>query len=340
MAEPTATAAGPDRAAVLAEMASLSSAAPEAPEAPAEPAAAEEAPAEPEATEPVEAASDSPAPVEAANDNADPDTSKRLATVKAQEKRLREQIAKERSDARAELDAHRKQIEAEWSPKIEAAQKFEALAKRAKYDPASVLEQLGLTADDFEIAARHLYARSKAGAADPKNRQAAEAALRERESQDRIAAHEKKLADLEAKLTAKEQAQAFESQRGQYLDLTLKAVANDNAPLLAKLATKAPAKARAELWQTAERLFDQTGEFPDHEDVITAWESQRRAELEDLGIDVATSAKPAPAAPAARPGKSLGNGHGAAPANSNAPKSRKEERDEVLREMARLGAAD
>jgi hypothetical protein len=34
----------------------------------------------------------------------DPDTSKRLATVKAQEKRQREQIAKERTDARAELD--------------------------------------------------------------------------------------------------------------------------------------------------------------------------------------------------------------------------------------------
>lgn len=301
--------------------------------APAEATATTDAPA---ADAEGKAANDNAAPVEAANDNADPDTSKRLATVKAQEKRLREQIAKERSDARAELDAHRKQIEAEWSPKIEAAQKFEALAKRAKYDPASVLEQLGLTADDFEIAARHLYARSKAGQADPKNRAAAEQATRERESADRIAAHEKKLADLEAKLTAKEQAQAFESQRGQYLDLTLKAVANDNAPLLAKLATKAPAKARAELWQTAERLFDQTGEFPDHEDVITAWESQRRAELEDLGIDVATSAKPAAPAPAARPGKSLGNGHGAAPANSNAPKSRQEERDEVLRELARL----
>lgn len=305
----------------------MSSAEP-APEAPVEAAPADEV----EASEHVEAAE----PVaEVAAEPADADTSKRLATVKAQEKRLREQIAKERADARAALDAERKQFEADIAPKLKAAQDFETLAKRAKYDPAAVLEQLGLTDDDFELAARHLYARSKAGAADPKNRAAAEQAAREREAHDRIAAHEKKLADLEAKLTAKEQAQAFESQRGQYLDGALKAVANDNAPLLSKLASKAPAKARAELWQTAERLFDATGEFPDHEDVITAWESQRRAELEDLGIDVVTSAKPVAPAPAARPGKSLGNSHGAAPANSNAPKSPREMRDEVLREMER-----
>lgn len=303
------------------------------PEAPVEAAPVEAAPAdEVEASEHVEAAE----PVaEVAAEPADADTSKRLATVKAQEKRLREQIAKERADARAALDAERKQFEADIAPKLKAAQDFETLAKRAKYDPAAVLEQLGLTDDDFELAARHLYARSKAGAADPKNRAAAEQAAREREAHDRIAAHEKKLADLEAKLTAKEQAQAFESQRGQYLDGALKAVANDNAPLLSKLASKAPAKARAELWQTAERLFDATGEFPDHEDVITAWESQRRAELEDLGIDVVTSAKPVTPAPAARPAKSLGNSHGAAPANSNAPKSPREMRDEVLREMER-----
>lgn len=300
-------------------------------EAPAEAAAVEE-PAEGEPAEPVEAAE----PVaEAAPVDADPDTSKRLATVKAQERRLREQIAKERSDARAALDAERKQFEQDIAPKLKAAQDFEALAKRAKYDPAAVLEQLGLTDDDFELAARHLYARSKAGQADPKNKAAAEQATREREAHDRIAAHEKKLADLEAKLTAKEQAQQFESQRGQYLDNAIKSVANDNAPLLSKLAAKAPAKARAELWQTAERLFDTTGEFPDHEDVITVWETQRRAELEDLGIDVATSAKPAAPAPAARPGKSLGNSHGAAPANTNAPKSPREMRDEVLREMER-----
>lgn len=304
--------------------------------APAEQAApAESAPAEAAEPEPETAADE--APVEAAPVEADPETAKRLATVKAQEKRQREQIAKDRADALAQVEVRRKEIEAEWSPKIEAAQRFEALAKRAKYDPAAVLEQLGLTSDDFEIAARHLYARSKAGQADPKNRAAAEQATREREQLDRITAHERKLADLEAKLTAKEQAQAFESQRGQYLDLTIKAVANDNAPLLAKLASKDPNKARTALWRTAEQLFDQTGEFPDSDDVITAWETQRRAELEDLGIDVTTSAKPAaPAAP--RPGKTLSNGHGAAPANSNAPKSRQEERDEVLREMARLSA--
>ena len=301
--------------------------------APDEPAPAEVPPAEDAPA--ADAVEDAPIEAAAAPVDADPDTSKRLATVKAQEKRLREQIAKERSDARAALDAERKQFEQDIAPKLKAASDFEALAKRAKYDPAAVLEQLGLTDDDFELAARHLYARSKAGQTDPKNKAAAEQAAREREAHDRIAAHEKKLADLEAKLTAKEQAQAFETQRGQYLDLTLKAVANDNAPLLAKLATKAPAKARAELWQTAERLFDSTGEFPDHEDVITAWESARRAELEDLGIDVATSAKPAAAAPAVRPGKSLGNSHGAAPANTNAPKSPKEMRDEVLRDMAR-----
>ena len=306
--------------------------------APAEQAApAEAAPAEAAEPEPAadEAANDNAAPVEAAPvETADPETAKRLATVKAQEKRQREQIAKDRADALAQVEVRRKEIEAEWSPKIEAAQKFEALAKRAKYDPAAVLEQLGLTSDDFELAARHLYARSKAGQADPKNRAAAEQATREREQLDRITAHERKLADLEAKLTAKEQAQAFESQRGQYLDLTIKAVANDNAPLLAKLASKDPNKARAALWRTAEQLFDQTGEFPDSDDVITAWETQRRAELEDLGIDVTTSTKPAaPAAP--RPGKTLSNGHGAAPANSNAPKTRQEEREEVLREMAR-----
>lgn len=333
MAEPTASAASADRATVLAEMASMTTdpvveAAPvEA--APAEALPAEDAPAVGAVEDASIEAAAAPVPAES-----DPDTSKRLATVKAQEKRQREQIAKERTDARAELDQYRRQIETEWAPKIEAARKFDELAKRARYAPDDVLEQLGLTPADFELAARRLYARSTAGQADPKNRAAAEQATRERESTDRIAAHEQKLAALEAKLTARDQAQQFDSQRGQYLDATIKAVANDNAPLLARLAAKAPEKARAALWQTAERLFDQTGEFPDHDDVITAWESQRRGELEDLGVDVTTSARPAPA-PVARPGKSLGNGHGAAPANSNAPKTRQEERDEVLREMAR-----
>lgn len=337
MAEPTASAAGADRATVLAEMASMTvdpvvEAAP-VESAPAEVLPAEDAPA-------VDVVEDAPAEaVEAAPADADPETGKRLATIKAQEKRQREQIAKDRTDARAALDAERRQFEQDIAPRLKAAQDFEALAKRAKYDPTAVLEHLGLTTDDFELAARHLYARSKAGQADPKNRAAAEQAIRERESTDRISAHEQKLAALEAKLTARDQAQQFESQRGQYLDLTIKAVANDNAPLLSKLAAKAPEKARAALWQTAERLFVQTGEMPDHEDVITAWESQRRAELADLGIDVATSARPA-AAPVVRPGKSLGNGHGAAPANGNAPRTRQEERDDVLREMARGITAD
>ena len=329
------SAGAPDRATVIAELANLSAtgeapaaepaatpseAASEKPEAPIEAPAAE-----PEADEPGEADA---APEKPAEPAVDAETEKRLKTIQAQEKRIREQLAKERSA----LEAERSEIKA----RVAELERFQSLAARAKYDPASVLEALGVSADEFESAARHLFARSKAAANDPKWKQASEAAAKEREAQDKISATEKRLAELESRLEKQHQQTVLEQAKSGFF-AQVSTAATDDTPLLKSFVAKSPAKARDALFQIAASLYEETGEAPDASDVATAWEKQRRDELAELGLDASVylAAQKAPPPEATkRPAKTLGAAAGATPAR--APVSKAEERDSIIAELRKL----
>ena len=352
MADPTADApvvatpaatpgARPDRSAILAGMPfgePKTEAKPAEVVKPAETAKTDEKAAEVEAKKPEsdedDDTSDKPKAEDVKDEPTDAEGEKRRAMLAKTEKKQRETLARERADAKAELASEVERVKAQLAPRYAAAEKFEAAAKRAKHDPVSALRSLGLTEEDFEHASRQLYYASPAAAKDPKNRVIAEQSLKERESATRQDVLEAKLAAMEAKEQAREQAAQLEQQKTRYVDEIAKGIPDD-APLLKKLHEKSPAKARAAMWSTAEKLYAETGEMPDADDVGAAYEKQRRAELEDLGIDVEAiiKAKPSTAAAVAdpaKPAKTLSTTNGSA---VRAPQEKKKTREELLKEM-------
>lgn len=233
---------------------------------------------------------------------------KRLDTITKAEKRSRELIAKERNDAKSSFMAEVEQVKAELAPHMDSVKKYKAAVEKVRTDPVELMRSLGLSEDDFEYAAQQLYNHSKAAASDPKRAQAAAQARRERESTSELAQLRAEVQAIKAEKQQAAQQQTFEQQKAQYVDHVATNLPAE-APLLKKLLEKSPAKAKAELWKTAERLFAENNEMPDAEDLAVAYERQRRAELEELGVDVASvlSAKSVVAATPAdkRPAKTL-----------------------------------
>lgn len=222
----------------------------------------------------------------------DPERDRRLAAIQKAQKRAREEsIARDR-----DYEARVKQFEAEWSPKVAAYQEFESLKARIKYDAPSVLKALGLTEDDFERHAHQVYLNSKKAAEDPKNRASAEQLAWQREQQARLDAIEKENRELKASLQQREAAAAAKVYADQYMSKVEKAV-SDETPLVKTMFAKAPEKARQRLGQLAYDLAAETDEEPTPADVVREFEKIRRAELEELGIEVPKAAPKAKAAP-------------------------------------------
>lgn len=220
----------------------------------------------------------------------DAETSKRVAAIQAAERRKAETIAGER----AKLDQRAKAIETEWSPRVKKAEDFEALQAKAKKGGVHLvdaLRALGLGDDDLEPAAQVLYAHSKAGAADPARKQQADKLLREREAVSEVESLRAELRELKGDLSKEREQQTFDQQRTTFLDHTVKAIADD-MPIAKALATKNPTKLRAALWATTVELTEANdGEMPDFPDIVAAYEAQRRAELEELGLSPPTATK-------------------------------------------------
>lgn len=311
------------RSALIAELEQIS--AQQSDESPAASVAEESA-----TPDPVADAAGEPVPaVEAKPDPVDPVTQKRLDQIQKQEKRQRELIAKER----AEFEAER----AKWQAELDAAREFADLRGRAKYDPAGILAKLGVTEDDFEPIARDLYARSKAGREKPENREAALRMQQQREYADKVAALEQKLQQFEAKQQEAAQRQEWERAYSTWYGGVTKAASSVEAPLLQAQLAKNPARAEQAIQAVAAQLHQQTGEWPDADDVITAYEAQRRAELEELGIPLDTiKRKPAangnaPTAPAKTMPANAGSTTQPKPTSNGRPS-----RDDMLRELERL----
>lgn len=336
-----------ERSTILAEMASAAGPAKAAPEKVAEPAveaAAEETPAddEPAAAESEsddEAEAEKPAAEPEKKPPADPEGDRRLAQIAKAEKanKLERQAA---AKDRAEAETARKEV-AEAAKEMAA---FKQALARAKYDPVGLLETLGVSADRLEDVATAAFARSEKGKADPRYREQSERAMREREQRDGIEELRAELKELKTAQAQREQAAASERAAERYMaDVSKAARAATDAPLLKALIAKNPEKADRQLAQIALSLFEETGDQPDHADIIVTFEKRRREELEDLGIDVASALKPtttpkpkdkiAGEKPSAR---TLSNDHNASTKVPRSDLSEQEERDQILAEIAKM----
>lgn len=266
-----------------------------------------------------------------AEDKPDPETDKRLSAVQKAEKRSREQIAKERAEAKAEMQLEFDRQRAALTPHMESLKAYESAKAKAHTDPVGLLTSLGVPLDQFDYIAQQIYNNSKAAESDPKRKEYAAQAREKREYESRMEAMQKRIDAME-----NERKQATEAQESARLeDSAFKALsdaATDDMPLTKAVLAKNPTKARAALLKTAQDLFAQTGEPPDAEDVLSAYEKIRAEELAELGVDVASIAKPktAPTDEKRAPSKTLD----AAPAGAKpAPAKGKPSRDELLRDL-------
>lgn len=223
----------------------------------------------------------------------DPALKKRLDAARRTEQRQRQRLEQDR----ASFDRERTAWQSETKQHREAVARINAMAARAKIDPAGLLEALGV--DDMEYAGQQAYARGKAASGKPEYRAAAERAIRERELADQAAANAKRIADLEAKLEAKDTQTAAERELDTYFDKAFRK-ATDATPITARLIAKRPATARAELAITASRLAEKLGRLPKATELLAAHEKREVRALRQRGI---TPPTPGAGKPALAPGK-------------------------------------
>lgn len=336
----------PSREQLIAELDSAAvtdePAADEAPaEAPTEPKGpADEAPIDDEAPDEKIAEEPVEEPVDVAKD---PDLAKRLAIVAKHEKRAKDAVAKERTAVEQERLAVRRErdsIDREIQSVRSEIEAFNQAKARAKYDPKSVLLSLGLSEEDLGPAARQLWAHTKENLTDPKNREAAERMMRERESLDRISKLEKEIEERKQAETTREQQTRIAHKVESYLDGIGKAAKADEHPLAMRLIEKAPDAARTRFAAIAHELsLRDDGDLPDAVDVLAEYEKRRRAELEIDGIDWAIKPKAKPRTEA-QP-TTLGNDVGtrtASTATNGAPRKSHEQKKAELE--AELRAMD
>lgn len=344
MPEATSGAAsqGPDRAAILAEMATLPDDGTAA--TPVKPAPDKQAstPAEVEAPD-QEAAPDvaTDAPDAETTEQPDAETQKRLDMVTRAEKRSRQQLTKERQDFEAERREH---VDAQRAHKAEV-ESFTRSKTTARKDVVSHLRGLGFQEEDFALAAQQMYLQTKGAAADPQRKAAVTAETEKRELRDEIA-ELRAWRDEQEQAKQKHAVEQTQSQRAEaYANTMLAQVNETSTPLVHRQFSKSPQKAIEGLVKTYDALVAEFDDVPDHADVVKAYEKRRRVELEEEGVDVDTligkKAAPVVAKPA---GRTLGSGNaaGATRPKPGTPKRlpnghlAPESRDEILGEMKSL----
>lgn len=261
----------------------------------------------------------------AAKEAPDKDLQKRLDVIQAAERRQKEAIAQERE----RFDARVREIQ----PKLDRLEQLERAAQRAKYDPASLLLELGIGEDALELAAKQVYARSKAAQADPRLREQAAREMREREYADELTSTRREMAEVKQQLAQ----QGYERQAHEYIQKVSRA-ASDETPIVKNWLDKNPARAEQKLIDVAMRLLDATGETPDPSDVVREVEKIRRKELEEDGVDLSafisrTKSKPTPAGETKTAKTLSADLSKTTKPRSSTPKTRQELLDEVRREL-------
>lgn len=310
-----------DREAILAEMDALTDEG-DSEETPAAQAAKEletdEAEAEPapnEDEDDVEAADLEP---EVALDD------KKLAALQRHDKKQKEALAADR----AALEEREKSLVDRES----AIKSWEAAKARAAIDPVGVLEELGLTPEQFEDTARDFYNRRPDAQVD---RATAQRNMKVREANSAAAQALQEVKALKAQIQESEDRRVVQERFNTYITKASAAI-TDETPIVAKLFANNPEKFRSAIDTTAARLWEETGETPDHVDVLKELENTKRAELLELGIDLPKGSQQ-PAQASKQPvGKTLTNELGNPTKTRAEPLTDYEEREDVLKGMATL----
>jgi len=287
------------RAKVLAGAHRSATAAPAPAATPAAPA-----PAASSEAQPAPAAAPVADPATPADPPADPATPDGQALLRKQEQHLRRQLATERANLQAEFDQQR----AGWQQKLGKAAELEQRIARAGKDPIALVElaeSAGYSAADFEALAQLFYAHSPEGQKDPRRKETARAALRNREQASSVAELKKELTDLRQELKQRDQHASTQAYLMNYASSVAKAV-TDATPFAKAALAKNPQLVHQQFLDIGARLYHESGpsddmrEEPTAEAVLKAYEAERAAELELYGVDVkALRGAPAPAAPAA-----------------------------------------
>ena len=252
-------------------------------EADAEPAA--DAPAEPETPadedsddkaddeDADESAADAEAEDDEEADPADPVAAKRIAAIQKAEKRSKEQVAQWRTEAQRDL-------EREWAPVLQEQKRIAGVISRASSDPLALAAEFKWDAETKLYAAQQLYADAKAEQGDPKYREQAARAKRDREVSGGQTALQKEVADLKAKLD-----QQDGERRVDLIATRAETAIGDKAPVLRHMMAKNPAHTRERIREATALLRKQSGADPDPATVIATLEEVERYELSARGID-------------------------------------------------------
>ena len=275
----------------------------------------------------------------AAKPDADPELAKRREAMRQTERRQRASLARDRQA----FESERSEWKAQSKAVADAQKRFDDLAARVRYNPTAVLRELGMTEDDFEGAAQHIAAHSKAAGVTPAHKAAAERAMREREAADKASNAEKRVEKLEQTIADERQQAAIARETEAYLGRVVRKVGEDS-PLTHRLVAKNPARAKQALAATALELAQKLGQLPKSKAVIAAHEKKLTRELRDLGIaPPAAGAAPAKGAktaggkpksaarPTPAPTPSHVNGMSVLPSRVTIPG-----RDEIVKELEEL----
>lgn len=277
-----------------------------------------------ETTPEVEAATEGAEDVETPEVEVEID-SKKMAALQKEQKRHQEA-----ADSRAgELDAR----EAALKTREEGLTAMDDLRARAAIDPVGVMEALGLKPDSFEDTARDFYNRRPDAKVD---RHVAQRDIKLREANDSASQARDEVKALRAEIQQERDQRAVEQKFNTTMEGATKAV-SDESPIVAKLLSANPSKFQTQVSETIVRLWRESGEEPDHIDVIRELENTKRTELLELGFELPSGSPKQPAQSPKKPvGKTLTTNLGTSTQTRDTDLSEEEEREDVLRGMSSL----
>lgn len=240
----------------------------------------------------------------------DPKAAKGIEAIEKRDQRARAALAADQAKWKTERDieiAELAKMRSEFkAPNFDELKKLPP-AKRA----AEAMRMVGLDPDDEDVAeviARDVYARSKSGKADPKNKAYAGQVAEKQELASELADLKRQIAEVSGEFKTRDQRSQMEQFQNQFLDQAVKAVPVELS-FIGLALTANPAKARSALLAIGQRLESETGDTPSHAEVIAEYESSRRAELADAGLSEAQIAalisKPVTAPVKTQPPKTL-----------------------------------
>lgn len=169
----------------------------------------------------------------------------------------------------------------ELAAQAEQAKSLTEARERAHIDPVAFMRALGFEESGFEELAKEFYAASPEGQKDDKVREASVRRRRSLAVDDELSRMRKETAQIKQEM----QVMRHQAEAEKLLRAAGDAV-DDSMPVLASQLAKTPNKLLQYLEEVAIVIFHETGELPQPSEVAQAAERRRRAELEDLGVDV------------------------------------------------------